>query len=230
MKQANLKVSKGLMKPRMYMRGSVGVALLAIPLIAGCGGSTQQKQDKDFFTSGNREADQRADQRMAQAQQLTGDNNNGGQKVSTSQAVLSTEKKPLYDRLGGAEGMTAIVDDYVTRALADPRVNWQRVGITHGGLSIHREDSVTWDANPANVKTLKMHLNQFFSLATGGPTVYAGKDMRSAHANMHITNPEFDAAVGDLKATLDKLQIANQEQKELLSVVESTREQIVEDR
>jgi hemoglobin len=47
---------------------------------------------------------------------------------------------------------------------------------------------------------------------------------------MHITNPEFDAAVGDLKATLDKLQIANQEQKELLSIVESTREQIVEDR
>jgi len=36
----------------------------------------------------------------------------------------------------------------------------------------------------------------------------------------YITNREFDAAVGDLKATLDKLQIANQEQKELLSMVE----------
>lgn len=47
---------------------------------------------------------------------------------------------------------------------------------------------------------------------------------------MHISNPEFDAAMGDLKATLDKLQIANQEQKELLAVVESTREQIVTER
>jgi len=65
---------------------------------------------------------------------------------------------------------------------------------------------------------------------TGGPSQYTGKDIKSAHANMHISNPEFDAAMGDLKATLDKLQIANQEQKELLAVVESTREQIVTER
>ena len=41
---------------------------------------------------------------------------------------------------------------------------------------------------------------------------------------MHISNPEFDAAIGDLKASLDKLQIPNKEQKELLAIVESTRE------
>jgi hemoglobin len=116
------------------------------------------------------------------------------------------------------------------RVLADPRVNWRRTGITHGGLSIHREESMQWDASAPNVKMLKAHMAQFLGLATGGPSLYTGKDMRSAHENMHITNPEFDAAVGDLKATLDKLQIANQEQKELLSIVESTREQIVEER
>jgi hemoglobin len=203
---------------------------LLLTLLAGCGGSAQEKQDKDFYTSGDRDADQRADQRMAQAEQLTGDNNNGGQKISSSQAVVSTEKKPLYERIGGAEGVNAIVDDYTTRLLNDPRVNFQRVGITQGGLSIHREDSVTWDASGANLKLLKLHMAEFIALATGGPTQYTGKDMRSAHENLHITNSEFDAAVGDLKATLDKLQIANQEQKELLAVVETTREQIVEDR
>jgi truncated hemoglobin YjbI len=206
------------------------LGLVAQGLAGGCGESPQQKQDKDFFTSGNREADQRADQRMAQAEQLTGGNNNGGQTVSSSQAVLSTEKKPLYDRLGGEAGIKAIVDDFVTRALADPRVNWQRVGITHGGLSIHREESEQWDASPVKVQKLKLHLTQFFALATGGPSQYTGKDMRTAHENLHITNPEFDASIGDLKATLDKLQLANQEQKELLSIVESTREQVVEDR
>ena len=208
----------------------LSIFVLTAGLTAGCGGSAQEKQDKDFFTSGNREADQRADQRMAKHEQLTGGNNNGGQTVSTSQAVIATDKKPLYDRLGGDAGVTAIVDDYVTRVLADPRVNWQRTGITHGGLSIHREESVAWDPNSENVKKLKLHLSQFFGLATGGPSTYTGKDISASHANMHITNPEFDASVGDLKATLDKLQIANQEQKELLSIVESTREQIVEDR
>ena len=42
--------------------------------------------------------------------------------------------------------------------------------------------------------------------------------------------PEFDAALGDLKASLDKLQIPNKEQKELLAIVETTRPEIVEER
>jgi truncated hemoglobin YjbI len=47
---------------------------------------------------------------------------------------------------------------------------------------------------------------------------------------MRITNPEFDAVIGDLKATLDKLKIPSREQKELLAIVESTRLQIVTER
>jgi hemoglobin len=44
---------------------------------------------------------------------------------------------------------------------------------------------------------------------------------------MHISNPEFDAALGDLKASLDRQQVPNKEQKELLAIIESTRPQIV---
>ena len=47
---------------------------------------------------------------------------------------------------------------------------------------------------------------------------------------MHIGNPEFDAAIGDLKASLDKLRIPNKEQKERLSIIERTRPQIVTER
>jgi hypothetical protein len=47
---------------------------------------------------------------------------------------------------------------------------------------------------------------------------------------MHISNPEFDATIGDLKASLDKLQVPSKEQKELLSIVESTRPLIVQER
>ena len=103
-------------------------------LLAGCGGSAN-KADKNFYTSGNREADQRADQRMAKAEQLTGATNNGGQKISSSQAAISTEKKTLYDRLGGEQGITAIVDDFTPRVLDDPRVNWSRKDVTRGGYN-----------------------------------------------------------------------------------------------
>jgi hemoglobin len=191
--------------------------------VSGCG--EDQKQNKNFYTSGNPEADQRADQRMAQAEQLKGEGPGTG-----SQPALSDAKKSLYDRLGGQQGLQAIADDFVTRALADPRVNWSRKGVIQGGLSIHRDRSMEWDANPDNVKALKTHLAQFLVLASGGPSVYQGREMKEAHAGLHITNDEFDASVGDLKATLDKMQIANTEQKELLAIVETTRGQIVEER
>jgi hemoglobin len=192
-------------------------------LLSGCGGGGET-QNKNFYTSGNPEADQRASQRMAQSQQLK------GKGESTSDAAQSPDKKTLYARLGGNDGIQTITSDFVDRMLADPRVNFSRRGVTRGGLSIHSDQSMEWDASTFNVKVLKAHMAEFLALASGGPSQYQGKDMTPAHKNMHISNDEFDAAVGDLKATLDKMQIPNVEQKELLAIVESTRGEIVEER
>ncbi len=140
------------------------IALLTVAL-AGCGGGPDQK-DPTFFTSGSRDADQRASQRMAKAEQLQGSGEAAGDK-----SVKAPEKQSLFTKLGGEEGITKIVDDFTTRMLDDPRVNFQRKGLTRGGLNpIHRGDSIAWSDSPAN------------------------------------------------------------EQKELLAIVESTREQIVEER
>jgi hemoglobin len=215
--------------------------------LAGCGGGTAQKQNGDFFTSGSREADQRASQRMAKDEQLTGsgegagekgvkpavavtDAGNGSTKSSTNTAAQATEKLALFDRLGSESGISNIVADFLPRALQDPRVNWQRKGVTRGGFSIHRGESVTWDDSPQNVRQLEKHLIQFISLASGGPPHYEGKEIKPSHAALHISNPEFDATIGDLKASLDRLKIPNKEQKELLSIVESTRTEIVTER
>jgi hemoglobin len=80
------------------------------------------------------------------------------------------------------------------------------------------------------VAKLKKHLAQFLVLASGGPARYEGKQMVNAHAGMRITNAEFDAVVGDFKATLDHLKTPDAEQKELLAIVESTGPQIVTER
>jgi ABC-type dipeptide/oligopeptide/nickel transport system permease subunit len=66
--------------------------------------------------------------------------------------------------------------------------------------------------------------------ATWGSMLYEGRDMKSVHAGMKITNAEFDATIGDLKATLDKLGVPTEEQKELLAVIETARPQIAEKR
>lgn len=215
----------------------------------GCGTAKVKKKNDDFFTSGSREADQRASQRMAKAEQSSGSGEGAGEKgvkkaqaakpgatnevnntSKTNKAAVVEGKLALYDRLGGEKGLTAIVEDFMPRVLQDPRVNWQRTGVTRGGFTFKRGKSVEWHATDDSVGILKKHFVQFLSLATGGPSQYDGKEMKPTHASMHIGNPEFDAALGDLKASLDKLQIPNKEQKELLSIVESTRPQIVTQR
>lgn len=213
----------------------------ALTGVVGCGTSKTATKKDDFFTSGSREADQRASQRMAKDEQLAGSGEGVGEKgvkkavatktTADGQAAHVEGKLALFDRLGGEHGITAIVDDFTPRVLQDPRVNWERKGVKRG-FSFFRKSNepAPWSATTVNIANLKKHLFQFIVLATGGPARYDGKELKSAHAGMRITNPEFDAVLGDLKASLDRLQIPNKEQKELLSIVESTRPQIVTER
>jgi hemoglobin len=126
-------------------------------------------------------------------------------------------KKSLYDRLGGEAAITKVVDDFVARAASDPKVNFTRKGTAK-----------EWQATDPNVSHLKKMLVQFISFATGGPQQYAGRDMKTVHAGMKITGPEFDALAADLKASLDALKVPAMEQAELLTIVGSTRKDIVE--
>jgi hemoglobin len=209
------------------IRAGIGAAFLLGAMsfgVAGCGDSSPHKEN-EFFTSGNREADQRADQRMVRNQQIKGETGTDAQTPLPGQVA---SKRTLYERLGEQEGLKTIVEDFTARALADPRANWDRKGVKRGGFSVHRGQSVEWSADPQAIQTLKVHLVQFLEVATGGPSTYNGKEIKAAHKGMHITNDEFDAVTGDLKATLDKLKVGDKEQKELISVVESTRAEIVE--
>ena len=201
----------------------------------GCSSQKSGKQKQEFFTSGSREADQRADQRMTEQEQLSSTGQSSGEKKKeksqtdegTGQKVAI--KRTLFERLGGEQGLTAIVDDFAPRAMEDPRVNWNRQGVVGSSLFRHKR-APAWQATPQAVASLKKHLIEFFALSTGGPVHYEGREIKTVHNGMHIANPEFDAAVGDLKASLDKLQVPTTEQKELLAIVESTRAQIVTER
>lgn len=127
-------------------------------------------------------------------------------------------QKSLYDRLGGEAAINAVVDDFVNRAANNPKVNFTRKGVT----------AKEWNPTPENVAHLKKMLVQFIASATGGPQKYQGKDMKSSHAGMMITNTEFDALAADLTASLNKFNVPSREQAELMKIVGSTRSLIVE--
>ena len=249
MNKTNLTISLAAFPRAEWAFRSLTIFLLSTTLagIVGCGSAKSAKKKDDFFTSGSREADQRAGQRMAKDEQLSGAGEGAGEKNAkkavanksvtddtkgTNKAAQVEGKLALFDRLGGEAGITAIVEDFTPRVLQDPRVNWPRKGVKSTTFSFRKksDDAGAWSATAINKGILKKHLVQFLVLATGGPVHYDGKEMKSAHAGMHIANPEFDAALGDLKASLDRLQIPNKEQNELLSIIESTRPQIVTQR
>jgi hemoglobin len=113
----------------------------------------------------------------------------------------------LYKRLGGTEGITQIAADVVDFHLKNPRIAPRFVG--------------------RDIPKLKNYAAAFFIAGTGGPSIYEGKDMLSAHKGMNIDHAEFMAVLDDAIAALDKNGIGRREQEEVLFVLYSMRGNIV---
>lgn len=180
-------------------------AILAAPLLASCGGGTEQPRT----SSGDPEADRRAELRVG------------------SDSTKGADQRTLYERVGGEPAVVALVDDMLERTIADPRVNFDRSNVKTSWIGTKYK---AWQSNPQNVAALRQHFIEFFSLAAGGPATYTGRDMGVVHNGMRITNSEFDAMVGDVKTSMDRLRWGNREKRDLLAIVETTRKEIVEHR
>jgi hemoglobin len=116
----------------------------------------------------------------------------------------------LYQRLGGRESIKLIVDDFVANMAADPRVNSRFKGL-----------------DAARVAKLQTNLADQICDATGGPCAYLGKDMKSVHTGMGITEAEWNATVEDLVKSLTKYKVGQKEQQELLSALGGMKKDIV---
>ena len=132
--------------------------------------------------------------------------------VVVSFAACSTPMKPmadqsLYQRLGGKEAITAVVDDFIGNVAADARINKRFAN--------------------ANIPRLKMLLVEQICAASGGPCTYTGRDMTTAHTGMNIQSAEFDALVEDLVKSLDKFKVPEREQGELLGALGGMKPAIV---
>lgn len=116
----------------------------------------------------------------------------------------------LYQRLGGREGIAQVVDDFVAILVADPRVNARFK-----------------DMKPPDVARLKSNAADQVCEATGGPCAYLGRDMKTAHRGMKITEAEWSATVDDLVKALDKSKVPEREKQELLGLLAPMKADIV---
>jgi hemoglobin len=93
----------------------------------------------------------------------------------------------LYKQLGGRERIALVVDDFALNVMADERINARFKAL-----------------KPEQVFKFKSNLADQICDATGGPCAYVGRDMKTTHKGMNITEGEWNATVEALVKALDK--------------------------
>lgn len=133
-----------------------------------------------------------------------------------NQPIRAPGEATLYDRLGGGSAVYAITDNFIDRALADPRVNFEREGHAH-----------SWTATPDSVARLKLYWAQFVDMLCDGPQAYEGPNIAETHHGMDISEGEWLALLDDLKKTLDQYHVPADQQKDLINRVAATHDVVV---
>lgn len=117
----------------------------------------------------------------------------------------------LYQRLGGYDAIAAVADNLVGRLIADDQLG--RFWAHRGTDGLNRE---------------KQLLIDFLCASSGGPMLYTGRDMTTAHRGMRISESDWTIFIGHVKDTLAEFAVPDKETEEVVGFVESTRSEIVE--
>ena len=119
--------------------------------------------------------------------------------------------KSLYERLGGKEAITKVVDTLMKNVAADTKINKRFAGL-----------------KGKKMDDFKAKVVDQICEATGGDCQYAGKPMKDAHKGMKIKEDEWNAFVADLKAALDEHSVAADDQADLMALLGPMHDDIVE--
>lgn len=121
--------------------------------------------------------------------------------------TMAAKDDQLYKAFGEKPGLVALMDDFMTRLLADPRTG------PH--------------FKPANQQRVKEQLVDQLCMLSGGPCVYKGADMKSSHANLDIKKSDFNALVEVLQSAMDAKGIAFRQQGEMLALLAPMNRDII---
>jgi len=125
-------------------------------------------------------------------------------------AMGAKAEPSLYRRLGGRDAIANVVGDFVANVVKDDRINQRFKAF-----------------QPAQVEQLKTNLADQICEATGGPCGSLGRDMKTVHQGMRITDAEWDATMEALAKALDKHKVAAKEKSELLALLGPMKPDIV---
>lgn len=117
------------------------------------------------------------------------------------------EKPTLYERIGGAPAVSAAVEIFYQKQLADKVVKGFFKSI--------------------DLEKLKAHQRDFLTKVFGGPDNYHGRSMHESHKHLYISEWHFDSVKKNLLDTLEELKVPKDIIEEVAALVETTRGDIV---
>jgi len=126
-------------------------------------------------------------------------------------APPALQEKNLYQRLGGYDAIAAVTDDFIGRLATDKQLSRFFVGL-----------------NNESKKRVRQHVIDLLCSTAGGPCIYIGQDMKTAHRGLGITESDWDRSVTHLIASLDKFNVGKREKDELLGALSGLKKDIVE--
>ena len=118
--------------------------------------------------------------------------------------------KSLYERLGGYNAIAAVNDDLVGRLVVDKQLGRYFIGQCTNSRKKFRQLMV-----------------DMLCEATGGPCIYLGRDMKTVHTGLDITESDWQVAVKLLTATLEKFKVPQKEKEDVFAAVSGLKSDIV---
>ena len=122
-------------------------------------------------------------------------------------SVTTPTKPSLYERLGGEAGVRKIVNDVLDKNYNNPLIG-------------HHFGKV-------NMDKLKQLVFEFFSMGTGGPHKYTGRDMLTAHTGLQISEKDFQIANTDTIKALEENGIGEALRNEVIAILDSMRGDVI---
>ena len=120
-------------------------------------------------------------------------------------------EESLYERLGGYDAICAATDDLLGRLQSDPQLKDYWKGASHD-----------------NRRKARQLVVDFMVEAAGGPAFYTGRDMKTSHAGMQISESDWQVLMRHAAATLDHFEVPAREEEEVLAFFTTLKGEIVE--
>jgi len=118
----------------------------------------------------------------------------------------------LFERLGGKSGISMLVEDTVDAHMKNPAIKTR---------------FLPYLDEPERLAQIKQHTIDFFTMGSGGPATYSGRDMETTHTGMNISPREYMHTMDDIFRALDKQSINEDTKKDVLAILWSLKDMII---